>query len=376
SPVAVLLGPLIAIPITLALISSMLLVLLGSVPVLGTLLTWAVQASFGLGDSLVSFGKALPGAFTYVPDVPAWWVGIFYMLVIACTILGYWQSHFRYLVLMGLGWLLLLIPFLQPDVPQGLRLTVLSVGHGTAVVLETPDGRCLVYDAGSLAGPEVAYRYLSSYLWYRKRSSIDEVFLSHADLDHFNALPDLLDRFRVGLIRWTPSFSQKPDAGTKYTLATLERKQIPASALTLGVVLQTEGATIEVLHPPRHGPAGTENARSLVLLIQYAGRRILLTGDLEEPGLSMVMSSPMGPVDVLVAPHHGSRISNTESFAAWCKPKLVISSETYPRGPKPDPYHIYGGILWRTWVHGGITVEVDSEIRARTTLTQQTWTMP
>src|SRR4029079_9966884 len=97
-------------------------------------------------------------------------------------------------------------------------------------------------------------------------------------------------------------------------------------------------------------------------------------GDLEQAGMEMVLRNPIDPVDVLVAPHHGSKASNTDRFALWCQPRLVGSSETYPRSAKPDPYTPLGATLWRTWVHGGVTVMINAEsIQARTHLTQQKW---
>ena len=70
----------------------------------------------------------------------------------------------------------------------------------------------------------------------------------------------------------------------------------------------------------------TDNANSVVLLIEYAGKRMLLTGDLESPGLELVMQQPVEPIDVLLVPHHGSSRSNPHGFAQWAKPKQVIIS--------------------------------------------------
>jgi competence protein ComEC len=258
-------------------------------------------------------------------------------------------------------------------------VTVLAVGHGTGVVVETDDGRCLLYDSGSLSGPEVAQRHIANYLWSRGRTRIDEVLLSHADLDHFNGLPDLADRFRIGRVRMTPTFPDKPDRGTRATLRHLRGLGISTQLIARGEILRVGDLTIHALHPPPLGrdgpnPSGPENVRSLVLLMTYQGRTVLLTGDLEQSGLDMVIVNPLEPVDVLVSPHHGSRVSNTESFAQWCRPGLAISSETFPRGPKPDPYTPLGGTYWRTWIHGGVTVEIkDGAIEAKTHLTRQRW---
>lgn len=374
SPVAILLGPLLALPIMFAMLAGMSLILLWFVPGLATALAFLTACSLQLCDYLVNTLKLLPFSFGYWPDVPNWWVQGFYAGLLLVLLLPNWRRHWKRWAIVAIGWLLLILVLTRPDVPAGLRMTVLSVGHGTAIVLELPDGKCLLYDAGSLAGPEVSFRHLSNYLWYRKRMKIDEVLISHADLDHFNGLPDLIERFRVGGVRLTPTFSQKPDRGTQMTLSYLAHRHIPLSIIKKGDVFEEGDVEIEVLHPPAEGPAGTENARSLVLIITYQGHRILLTGDLEQPGMEKVMQIPIAPVDVLVSPHHGSSVSNTERFAAWCKPALVISSETIPRGPKPDPYSPRGARLWRTWIHGGVTVEIDAKgVRAKTELSGQSW---
>lgn len=374
SPIAVVLGPILIIPITLALISGFLLVMLQSIPAVSDAMAWVTETSLRFSDWCVMLARELPYSFGYWPDVPNWWVFGFYLILIAALLWPGRERLWKWLTCVLAVWLLGLLVLVQPDVPQELRVTVLSVGHGTCVVMETPTGKCLVYDAGSLAGPEIALRHLSNYLWCRGRTKIDELFLSHADLDHFNALPDLLERFRIGQIRMTPSFGEKPDRGTQFTMEQIERKCVSWSTLRRGDVLEEGEMEIEVLHPPARGPEGVENVRSMVLLVTYQGTRLLLTGDLEQAGLEQVMQSPIERVDVLVAPHHGSRVSNTSRFAAWCRPKLIISSETYPRGPKPDPYAPLGGTMWRTWIHGGVTVHMaDEKIAAATHLTKQAW---
>jgi competence protein ComEC len=377
SPVAVLLTPFLAVTVTIALLSGMLLVLCGGIPLVSALPASWMGLALDASDMLVTAGRALPGGFVYCPDLPDWWVAIFYFTMIAVVITPGWRVRWKlWLTAAGL-WFLWGLGLAQPIAPGGLRMTVLSIGHGTAIVLETPDGRCLLYDAGSLSGPEVAQRQVSAYLWSRGRTKIDEVILSHADLDHFNGLIELADRFRIGAVRLTPTFADKPDRGTQATIRYLEKTGIPMRRIHQGEVLRAGEVVIEALHPPA-GPApalsGPENIRSLVLRIAYQGRSILLTGDLEQAGLEMVTSQPIEPVDVLVAPHHGSRISNTGRFAAWCRPGLAISSETFPRGPKPDPYSPLGATYWRTWVHGAVTVQIlDGTVQAWTHLTHRRW---
>jgi competence protein ComEC len=115
-----------------------------------------------------------------------------------------------------------------------------------------------------------------------------------------------------------------------------------------------------VLHPPADGPPGKENNRSLVLLLTHEGHSLLLTGDLEGPGLQRVLEMPPMPIDVLMAPHHGSKTSNTPTLADWAKPRVVISCEGLPRGSErpPEPYTERRAKFLGTWPHGAIAVRI------------------
>ena len=68
-----------------------------------------------------------------------------------------------------------------------------------------------------------------------------------------------------------------------------------------------------VLHPPADWhPETSDNARSLVLDVEHAGRHLLLTGDLDQLGVvelaGHVPADP--PIDLMLAPHHGGKSAN------------------------------------------------------------------
>jgi competence protein ComEC len=87
-----------------------------------------------------------------------------------------------------------------------------------------------------------------------------------------------------------------------------------------------DGVEIRVLHPPFGRPHSDDNANSIVLSIEFAGRRILLTGDLEGHGQTTLLSTPPVAVDVLQSPHHGSRRANSAALGDWANPKEVVIS--------------------------------------------------
>src|SRR5438876_3449244 len=83
----------------------------------------------------------------------------------------------------------------------------------------------------------------------------------------------------------------------------------------------------------------------------------ILTGDLQGLGLDAVLSQPARPVDILQAPHHGSRTSNTPALAAWARPRVVVSCEGPPTWATnvPAMYAEHGAQFLSTWPHGAVT---------------------
>jgi competence protein ComEC len=360
SPVALLIGPPLMLLSVLALASGLLLLLAAATmwplaPLLARPTGWSLAAC----DWLVGKSLQLPGSAWYVSDTPAWWLWVLYLGLLAVLLLEPVRRRWGWALLAGLAWLCVgLLAGLPQRPADELRCTFLAVGHGGCTVLETPDGRVLLYDAGALGGPEVTRRHIAPFLWNRGVRRVDEVLLSHADLDHFNGLVELMDRFSVGQVTLTPTFAEKPTEGVRLTLNEIDRRQIPRRIVHAGDWLTAGDVQLEVLHPPPEGPEGNENARSLVLLVRHAGHALLLTGDLEGPGLARVLGLPEAYVDVLQVPHHGSRASNTPELAAWARPRVVVSCEGPPLGGvrAREPYTAGGGRFLGTWPHGAVTV--------------------
>ena len=133
------------------------------------------------------------------------------------------------------------------------------------------DGRSVRRAADHRAGPLVARDYADR-----------EVILSHADQDHFNGLPDLLDRFAVGTVRIPPGFGGPANPAADRLIAAVRSRGIPIRTTAAPETWEAGGVQFAAQHPP----AGwyleaPDNARSLVLDVAYAGRHLLLTGDLE-----------------------------------------------------------------------------------------------
>ncbi len=346
-PVGVLLGPPLIVLTSISLLAGFLLMIVGSIPPLSFI------AGTGLSccDSLVKFADDLPFSYVYVPTPSLWWVIGFYGLLAAYVLL----ADRRYLL--GLvAWSCFGLIGLPKSATDELRVTFLAVGHGTCAVLELPDGRTFVYDAGSMAGPDAVRRIIAPYLWSRGIARIDELFLSHADLDHFNGVTELFRRFPVGQVTMTPSFATKETPEVMEVLLAIRERKIPSRIASAGDRFAAGDVSLEVLHPPREGPDGAENERSLVLHVKHGNHSILLTGDLEKAGAARVLGLPPVPCDVLVAPHHGSRSAFSPELVRWCSPSFVAVTRGNRAETAVRPGDAGGAPVWDTWTSGAIAV--------------------
>jgi competence protein ComEC len=255
-------------------------------------------------------------------------------MLVAAMLWGRLLAPPRWQVAALCAWVIvgLVPPVLRAASREGIECSFVAVGHGTCVVLETPTGDTLLYDAGALGSPEYATQTIAGYLWHRGIMRIDGLVISHADVDHYNAVPGLLERFRIGTVYVSPvmfdGFGDTSELeGPDVLRQAIGRAGVPLREVWAGDRLRIGGdLAIDVLHPPRNGVLGNDNANSITLAVEYRGRRVLLPGDLESPGLEDVIAERPYDCDIVLAPHHGSRYSDPPGFAAWSRPEWVVIS--------------------------------------------------
>ncbi|NBV44814.1 MAG: ComEC/Rec2 family competence protein [Planctomycetia bacterium] len=339
SPVALLLNPLLAPLVALAMGWGFLCLLAAplSAP-LAAVCGWLCDGALAATAGLVALAAALPAGHAWTPAPPEWWVVGAYVVVLA-VLLWLPAERLRQPLTWGaviLAWGMFGVAgvtaagLLRPAAPR-VEATVAAMGHGCGIVVRGPAGGCLVYDAGRLGAPAAASRGVAAILWAQGLRRIDTLVVSHADADHFNGVPDLLDRFAVGRLVVPGALVTSRAPAVRDLLARAEHAGV-------GVVVARAGDTIpfeplcrvRVLHPHAGEPApgGDDNQSSVVLSIEAAGRRLLLTGDLDGPALERFVADGPGPCDALVAPHHGSLSALATGVVAATQPDWVFVSGT------------------------------------------------
>lgn len=208
--------------------------------------------------------------------------------------------------------------------PPELRVSFLDVGQGDAIFIEAPNGRQVLIDGGK---NRAVIRQLAKVMpWYDR--SIDVVVATHPDADHIGGLPDVLKRYRVGLIVESSvedadgvdaeAFEKVvADEGAERMVA--ERGQI----IELG-----DGARLEILFPDRDVPSIETNTGSLIARLVYGETSFMFTGDspkaIEEYLVRLDGDSLES--EVMKVGHHGSRTSSALSFVGFVSPEYAVYS--------------------------------------------------
>lgn len=277
-------------------------------------------------NSAVSFSADVRLGFVTIPDLPAWFLPAYYSLLTASALAS--RSSTRQtlrVILLALVTLLFRDVCISPESPN-LECTVLSVGHGNATVVETPDGHVLLFDAGALNRGERTADLISRFLWTRGHREINAIILSHPDADHYNAVSSLLDRIPVGQLVLTSEFVRSAAPEVQAVLDDASALGIPCSIAKHGDRVSFANATIDFLQASSEGTENyADNASSLVSIITCFGHRICLPGDLEGAGQDQLLPN-LPTCSLLVSPHHGSPASNTRRLATQTKPACVVVS--------------------------------------------------
>ncbi len=345
-----------------------LLTPLAIIPGVGAALAWLLSLLAGLLDGMAGTFASVPYGHLFVAEPPLWWLLPYYVLLAGVMLLPRIGLPRVSGAALWLLWLCALpaSALVGGEGPGPAKLTALDVGQGQCVVLEVPGGPCVVLDCGSTSLGAAGERVLAPYLWHRRRSVIDVLLISHADADHVNGLPQLLERFRVGVV-YVPETFEDDDAGK--ALAPWLRRHADVQVLARGDRIDVApGLAIHCLWPDAAFVRGMisdreqRNEGGLVLELQAGPTRVLLPSDVETRGLAAVLPE-LGRADILFAPHQGSLVAGLPEILRALAPKHVVISarETFPAEESLQAYEDSGARVWKTWQHGAVAFELGAD---------------
>ncbi len=205
----------------------------------------------------------------------------------------------------------LAFPLWQKTYDDNLTVTVMDVGHGQSILAQLPGGSNILLDSGSLTRSDIGTRVISPFLRYKGIKTIDAVVISHPDIDHTNGLLEVLDNCKVKVIYSDDLFydDRKNNASIKFLRNELMRKRINIKLLE-DKIPSGGSATVKLLWPNNEVYEDDKigaNDKSVVMLLEYAGKKILTTSDIEKLAQNEILKLyPDLKADALILPHHAS----------------------------------------------------------------------
>jgi competence protein ComEC len=235
----------------------------------------------------------------------------------------------------------------------GLRIEVLDVGQGDAILLQPARAPAVLVDTGPPGAG------LSGELANAGVERLAAVVVTHDESDHSGGLDELLGRIPIARLVFAR-------LGEPLRIRAVAAGVIP-TRVGAGRVLRSGQLRLEVLWPPRElltTPLGATdpNQQALVLLVRWHRFSMLLTADAEAEAVPL----DPGPVDVLKVAHHGSDDAGLAALLDRTRPRLAVISvgAENPFGhPTPTTLETLaeaGVPLLRTDASGTVTIEVKS----------------
>jgi len=332
------------------------LALLGSFLPIDTPLNLSYKA-LEIGMLALKWLNQLPAAI-WQQHEPAAWTLIPAMLGVLWLLLprGF---PMRWMGLLGFLPILLLVP--ARPVLGDMKVTVLDVGQGLSVVVQTAKHN-LVYDSGPKYNEQsdAGGRIVVPFLHGEGIKKVDGFVVSHNDIDHSGGMTSVLALMPV---TWLDS-SLPEDA------------DIPATQRKMhcfaGQRWVWDDVQFEMLHPRAESyddESIKDNDRSCVLKVTSQAGSVLLTGDIEKPDELELLNLDADKLksDVVVVPHHGSKTSSTPDFITAVAPSVSIFTNGYLNRfghPKPvvfERYQATQSLLYRSDYNGAIEMNFVSK---------------
>jgi competence protein ComEC len=266
---------------------------------------------------------------------------------------------------------------------EWLRVTMLDVAQGDAVVVQFPGGRTMLVDTGGLAGApgfDIGRRVVSPALHALGVQRLDWLVLTHGDPDHAGGALAILEDWRPREI-WegVPVNAHQPLAAI---VAAATRLGIPKRQARDTDVLDVDGVRVTVWHPPAPDweRQRVRNDDSITIELRLGDVSVVLPGD-----IGGVVEARLAerwrpaPFCVLKAAHHGSAGSSAREWLRALRPRAVVYScgaGNWFGHPAPAAIRRAeetGADLFRTDLDGAVRVSTDGRRVAVATMTGKVW---
>lgn len=217
----------------------------------------------------------------------------------------------------------LMLYFAYLSLPDNkFHIAFLNVGQGDSIFIKTPKNHQILIDGGP---KNTILDELDNVMPFFDKS-LDMVVLTHPQADHLSGLIEIFKRYKIDNVLLTgvnydsfyyDEFLNELLSSDAEIFVANEKTDFVIGDVSIDVIYPFEQLVLDDFKEV--------NNSSLVALISYKDKRILLTGDLEEKiEKELVKKVNLGHVDILKVGHHGSKSSSSMEFLQAVAPDVAV----------------------------------------------------
>jgi competence protein ComEC len=268
------------------------------------------------------------------------------------------------------------------------EMVVFDIGQGLAVYIRSYKEHYLFDTGWGNQTFSLAESTIVPYLNAKGVKRIDKLIVSHSDSDHAGGVASILQNFAIKQLIVGDTLPQvESTMGTNLnTILTQAKQQVGCHDMPAWQSGEFHFKFLKHLQQPQ----AKSNNRSCVLSISFVQNGvmesefttdkktehkikskalILLTGDIEKSAELSLIKGNLSSHQILIAAHHGSKTSSTQTFINAVRPSHVIFSSGYanqwglPKMSIINRFKQVGAKVWRTDLQGAIRVEFNQKIQ-------------
>ena len=334
---------------------------------LGKYAAFPAHLIFSFYEFCCSLTLKLPGSRNILGRPENWQIILFIAFLCVAVFcsrkwskLQFWQWILASLMCITMRW------------QDGLQITLIDVGQGDGIYIADDMGGHYLIDGGSSDKSDVGTYQILPFLKYEGVESLDAVFITHMDSDHYNGIQSLIEQIDGSGITIEnlilPDVGENSKGEAYREMVQLAAKQgISVQYIHKGESLRHGNLKLTCLHPEK-GAEQETNAASIVLYLEYEAFSALFTGDLEGGGEETVRKqlesylSDGKNLTVLKVAHHGSKNSTGEAFLETASPYISLisagkdNSYGHPHEELMERLARTGCYIYQTKERGALTV--------------------
>ena len=212
--------------------------------------------------------------------------------------------------------------------PKEMVITIFDVGQGDASLIQTPNGKTVLIDAGFWnPGYNSGESIILPHLQSKGIDELDAVILSHPHSDHIGGIISLLDGIEIEVI-YNSGYEYDSRLYQNY-IEKAAKMGVKVEPLKSGDYLEIDPSVLFlVLGPEPNHSSADPNEHSVIVNIIYGDTEFLFTGDagIKQEEKLIENYAELLDTDFLKVGHHGSRTSSGNEFLEWVTPEFAVTS--------------------------------------------------